>query len=590
MSGKWFNESHQPFRPALINLAGRPVEPMMKWRIFEYILFPLFTVTLFFLLSMIFISEDQAITIGGDSFGHMADYSLQKKGLQKSDICVCLENKGGNRFKPFRNFIKKGFIAMSDSPSQFINAQFIVYTLAPFFLSYYFCRSIIGRRAFSVPLSLILAFTLAFSSFNILHLLTGHFSFFPLFVLVWLFLFYRFYLNPNNFNTTALGLGFGINAIFNPYYGYFGVFLYPFFIGYILIYDRERFRNLFKKLAVSFLISGALVISIQAPVLLKSLTAHSQPKGTVFNRPASTITGIAPWNYLMPAPTHLAASESYSTFYRKMMAQSNVPENAVYLGMVNLFFFGYGIYLYFMNRLCSRGRFWFRFVFGAGICYLFLSLPPNIDLGNGKKIDLISPYLHAIFPMFRTFGRTGLFVLIFVSIGSMIGFYHFLHNCGKKAPTVVAAALILSLIDLAPRLPTLDIGKHPPVYDWLKNQKGNFLIYEIPEDYTGRRTDNFQQYKFRFYQAIHGKKLANRGISNYDPQSKVFYQTLKKLGVKYLVQHKNLYQEGPLPQEYKKFDSIPAAAVQFNEGVIENFPEWFVPAATIGEANVYEVY
>jgi len=184
----------------------------------------------------------------------------------------------------------------------------------------------------------------------------------------------------------------------------------------------------------------------------------------------------------------------------------------------------------------------------------------------------------------------GLFVLIFVSIGSIIGFYHFLLNCGKKANTVDAIALILFCIDLTPRLPTLDIGKHPEVYDWLKNQKGNFLIYEIPEDYTGRRTDNFQQYKFRFYQAIHGKKLANRGIRNYDPQSKVFYQTLKKLGVKYLVQHKNLYQEGPLPPEYKKFDSIPAAAVQFNEGVIENFPEWFVPLTTIGEANVYEVY
>jgi len=246
---------------------------MKKWRIFEYILFPLFTATLFFLLSAILTSEDRAITIGGDSFGHMADYSLQKKGLQKSDSCVCLENKAEDRFKPFRSLFKKGFIALSDSPSQFINAQFIVYTLTPFFLSYFICRSIIGRRAFSVPLSLIFAFTLSFSSFNILHLLAGHFSFFPLFVLVWLFLFYRFYLNPNNFNTTALGLGFGINTIFNPYYGYFGVFLYPFFIGYIRIYDRERFRHLFKKLAVSFLIAAALVISIQAPVLLKSLTA-----------------------------------------------------------------------------------------------------------------------------------------------------------------------------------------------------------------------------------------------------------------------------------------------------------------------------
>lgn len=562
---------------------------MNKWRVFEYILFPLVTGAVFFLLSMTLTSQDRALTIGGDSFAHMAEYSLQKKGLQKSDSCVCLENKSGGRFKPFRSFFKQGFIAMSDSPSQFINAQFIAYTLAPFFLAYYFCRSIMGRRAFSVPLSLIFAFSLAFSSFNILHLLTGHFSFFPLFVLVWLFLFYRFYLNPNNFNAAALGLGFAVNTIFNPYYGFFGVFLYLFFTGYILIYDKGRFKALFKKLALSFLISGALVLSVQAPTLYKTLTAQSQPKGTVFNRPASTITGVAPWNYIMPPPTHLAASEGYSTFYRKMMAQSNVAENAVYLGMVNLFFFGYGACLYFKNRLCPQSRFWFRFALGAGICYLLLSLPPNIDLGNGQKINLISPHLHAIFPMFRTFGRMGLFVLIFVSIGSVIGLYHFLLNSGKKANTVVAAALILFVLDLTPRLPTLDIGKHPEVYDWLKNQKGNYLIYEIPEDYTGRRTDNFQQYKFRFYQTIHGKKRANRGISNYDPQSKVFYQALKRLGVKYLVQHKNLYEEGPLPQEYKKYDSIPAAAVQYNEGVIEILPEWFVPVTAIGDANVYEV-
>ena len=74
-----------------------------------------------------------------------------------------------------------------------------------------------------------------------------------------------------------------------------------------------------------------------------------------------------------------------------------------------------------------------------------------------------------------------------------------------------------------------------------------------------------------------------------DIHSREFYETLKTRGVKYLVQHEYMYQEGPLPQEYKPHVTRNVAEEKFNEGVPETLPVWYLPVERIGTAVVYRL-
>jgi hypothetical protein len=59
--------------------------------------------------------------------------------------------------------------------------------------------------------------------------------------------------------------------------------------------------------------------------------------------------------------------------------------------------------------------------------------------------------------------------------------------------------------------------------------------------------------------------------------------------VKYVIQHENLYQEGPIPVENKDYVMAVVANEKFNQGIVEKLPLWLVPVIKVGDAWVYQV-
>lgn len=525
----------------------------IKYR--EYLL-----IFLFATIAGYFCFSNLAITIGGDAFGLVAELAARESSS------VSIPN-------PIYNSLHTVLSSITSNPTYYINILFLLLILFPFLLVYFFIRQITSDSNNSILFSLIGALIISGSAFNLLHFFAGHYSFNLLPVLGWLLAFFYW---SSRYSVIWIGLAYGVSVVYNPYFGYFGIFIYLFSIVYVFFYSRSQFKSFVLKLFLSWLVSAVIIIVSIYPALSFIIDAHNQPVGTAFNRSFESVWGVLPWMYFLPSPQHWLASDWYLDFYRAAMIGSNVPENAVYLGLFNLIFFPYGFYLFWKQRLSPTATFWYRYALGAAILCFLLSLPPFIPLPNGEKFYWLSGYLHSWFPMFRIYSRFGLFVLFFVTLGGMIGFYYF----AKKTKIIAAITLILVLIDLTPRLPTLDISKYPPVYDWLRSQSGDFVIYEIPED---RGKDDFQFYKLLYYQTIHGKKLANRKIEILD------YKVLKENQVKYVIQHENLYQEGPIPLEYKDYVMPVVANEKFNQGIVEKLPEWLVPVIKVGEAGVYQV-
>jgi MFS family permease len=536
----------------------------------------------------LFTQKDLAYTIGGDTFGVLAQFVQSHGHYYESSV--------GDTFappvqipNPFFTVLDSAVNALSTSPASYLNGWAFLTIALPlvliFFLSGKFFK---GDRERSY-LALIVAVSVAFSAFNLWHFLAGHLGFNLVFLLLWLWTHYRLCERPSIKNAFIAGGVLGISAVFNPYFGFFSGLLAVFSVLILALQNRQATGSLIRWNLISWFIAISVTAIAFFPILDALLNAHQQPGGSAFNRDPGSVWGVLPWMYLLPTPYHLFATESYREFYLKAMSVGNVPEVALYLGIFNIVFFQYGSYLYFTGKLEGPLR---KAFFLAAVLALFcfvLSMPPYVSLPGERTLYLPGHYLHTFFTMFRIYSRFGVLVLVFTTIGAIIAFRYLLQAYPKHAQRIAMCGLLLVVVDLFPRLPTIDLARYPAVYDWLKAQPGMFAVYELPEDHSISGKDDFQHYKRNFYQMIHGKRVINRTIGKVDVYSRDFYATLKKHGVKYLVQHESMYQEGPLPKEYKPYVTRNVAEEKFNDGVPETLPDWYFPLARIGTAVVYRL-
>ncbi len=546
------------------------------------------------------LDDTEIISIGGDTFGSLAYFTINKNiyDLQLDDK---LDDKFSDELAFYKelhrdisrdeqnpvNVALHRFISnISYNEVQFTRIYFWFFILTPLLTIY-----IIGRfanddlKTFSF---LIVGLCISLSSFNLMHYFAGHYSFILIFNILWVYLLYLTYINDRKI-AYALGIIYSVGFIYNPYYGYFEFFIYLYSIGYVFLFERVQFRGFIKKILISLLVATPVIFAAFYPHLNEIINAHNQEIGSVYNRPASSVWGVLPWMYILPSPQHWLATESYLSFYKSAMIGSNIPENSVYIGLFNIIFYPYGLFLFWKKKYQYKENFLFRYTFGASILCFLLSLPPFIPLVNGEKLVWITGYLHSIFPMFRMYSRFGLFFLLFVSIGSGISFYYLLSHHAKYKYQILWATLIFVCVDLTPRLPILNIGHIPAVYTWLQGQPGHDAVIELPMDLSRSGKDDFQIIKMQYYQTIYKKKLLNRVVNYKDIQSPETYRIFKDNEVKYIVQHRQRYAEGYVPPEYKRYVVESVANEKFNNGVIEVMPKWATPIIQLGDVWVYEV-
>jgi MFS family permease len=529
------------------------------------------------------------ISIGGDTYGALTQFLCRKGHLDQGLANTCDLNTLQIP-NPFVSGFDSVISTLVPGPESYINTWFFATIALPFLLLFFILsRRLLQDQNERVWMALIVAAVISFSSFNIWHFLAGHFGFNLVFLLLWLWAHYRLCERPSLSNALLTGCALGVSAVSNPYFGFFSGLLAVFSVLVLALRNRQAASSLIRWSVLSWAVGIGVAAILVFPILDALLHAHQQPVGSAFNRLPGSVWGLLPWMYLLPPPSHLLAGESYREFYLQAMRIGNVPEAALYLGIFNIVFFLYGVYLYIAGKLVGSAReaFFLAAIF-ALFCFL-LSLPPFVSLPGGRKFYLPGYYLHSVFTMFRIYSRFGILVLVFTTVGAIIAFRHLLHAYPKHARKMAMGALLLVAVDLFPRLPTIDLAQYPKVYDWLKAQPGQFAVYELPEDQSMSSKDDFQYYKRTYYQTIHGKKVINRTIGKVDIYSRDFYEMLKTQGVKYLVQHESMYQEGPLPQEYKPYVTRNVAEEKFHDGVVEKLPVWYTPMARIGTAAVYRL-
>jgi len=547
-------------------------------------------VVLFLTVTIFYTNNSKAITIGGDTYGNLAIYKQTRNNLAKEKTCDCFSEDNNSSIPNY--IFESTVLALSKiatKSASYINLHLLLFFLLPFVAIYYILVRSLRDFKYKIFISALYALAISLSSYNIYHFLAGHYALNLFFVVLWLAsLNYLF--NKEDVNSAILnGFFYGLMFIYNPYYGYFGLFIYFTLSLYVAFYYKNKLYSFAKNVFIAAVITSLILLFNFYTVIDILAIANTQDIDSSYNRSRESLAGAMPYMYFLPPPNHVYVTENYSEWYRNVMRLANVPENALYLGIFNLIFFPYSCYLFLKRKLADKNKENFRLVFILTVVLFALSLPPYIPIGGNEKILWVSSYLHDIFPMFRMYARAGVFVLIFVTLGSLIGLVYLLNTKEKYQKQIIIAICVMFLVDHAQNIPYITTNEIPKVYSWLKSDEAKYSIYEIPELPQYSEKDLFQFYKFLYYQTYHGKKLVNRGAISPNIDNYTLYKELKKRKVKYVLQHTNNYSEGLIPKEYKNYVHPMVAAEKYNLGKIKELPSWYEFYTSIDSVNVYRL-
>jgi len=380
------------------------------------------------------------------------------------------------------------------------------------------------------------------------------------------------------------GLLFSIVFIENYYFGYFLIFFTVSFVLFraIQVWFTEKKFYFNRRFFQSCLLSLVTVVILTLPVTLTFV----KESGRVATGEETELTGFVrdqwqrfalsarPWYYLLPDVNNPVLGGLTTRFYNWIskkppyfLTQPFYPrEHSLYLGWITLILSAMAVLWAVRRRtppipqpvgLKPRNPTGFPrrrsaahvclFLF-LGIVMMIFSAPPYATI-NLHKIYFPSHYLYNLFPMFRSYARFGVLVLLCFSILAAFGAKFLLSVAArfyraKKRQHKVLQLLVPSIYCLVPIFvffefldipPFHSVSLDPlPVYEWLADQPGDFAILVYPED-----NSNFDL----LAQRIHGKRFLNpKGRT--PPEVREIYDTLASVetaeklsdwGVKYVL-------------------------------------------------------
>jgi len=366
---------------------------------------------------------------------------------------------------------------------------------------------------------------------------------------------------------------------------YFGAAALAAFLIYALFYNwktklfskRGLFADDFKyfaKIAVAGAIAFIILVPQFLPILTKSVRVSSTSVASGFNpyhRPFNDLftQSAKPLSYLLPATTHPVFGRFTEQFIGSPLYGVSYTEHALYLGWVPLILAFIAFRRWRKSRLSEKDNFYIGFfVFLAVVAWLF-SQPPYFTFPY-FKIYMPSFFMYKIFPMFRAYCRFGIVVMLAVSVLAGLGLKFILErfksNRARAIFTSLACGLVLFEFLNFPPFKVIDLTKHPAVYDWLKVQKGDFVIGEYPLD-----TEGPNEY-YKFCQTIHEKKIINGTIPG--THANAVTRTIWKLsdpatagvlswmGVKYVLVHSGSYEASNDAELLNELDKIRAGGMK----------------------------
>ncbi|MDD5449019.1 MAG: hypothetical protein PHO42_00275 [Candidatus Omnitrophica bacterium] len=422
-------------------------------------------------------------------------------------------------------------------------------------------------------------------------------------------------------NVIFCAVAFLLVAFFDYYYTYFMSVAVSLFVVYEIVYSLKIFKKPPYRFVCFLIVSCLAMLLVLSPILIRIAGGYLHPvsaqellsKGYIRSFQDLFTQSAKPLSYLLPATTHpvfgkfsegLIGSPLYGVSYtehtlylgwtpiilafiacrnwrkrRKTMSVIASPEGAKQSQKRDCFVSR-------LRQLPSNDDDFYIgfFVWLAFVAWLF-SQPPYFTFPY-FKIYMPSFFMYKILPMFRAYCRFGIVVMLAISVLAGFGLKfileRFKNNRAKTAFASLMCALVLFEFLNFPPFKIIDMSKYPRVYDWLKQEKGDFAIAEYPLD-----TESPNEY-YKFCQTIHEKKIINgtspgtfgNSIAKSiwklsDPRTA---RVLNWLSVKYVIIHASGYAESndiEIADEFEKIKRKRLPGLKF----IKNF----------GDTDVYEI-
>jgi hypothetical protein len=442
--------------------------------------------------------------------------------------------------------------------------------------------------------SFIAALIFTFSPFHLNKAMEFSFFFIGTWLVLYIFLVAKLKEYPGWKYSLCAILAFSINLALNPSYGYIALIVTICFLSFCLFFQwkeklglalqkndkiilKKRFFEGTKFFATLFLVSVVSLI-LYGPILLKivnsmfgslSVKAHLAPLGYIRSLDYLFAQSARPLSYFLPASSHPILGSFTKKMFGSVFYGRGSIEQTLYLGWVPLIlaYFAFRQWrqkrsqiLQYPDYQASKENFYIGFfIFSAYLAFIF-SMPPTIDL-LFFKVYFPSYFLYKVLPMFRAYARFGILVSLSVSVLAGFGLKFLLER--MKSPRhkqlFIAAISLFILFEFTniPPLRATDISKVPSVYKWLGEQRGNFIVAEYPMAMAMAMTspgEALENYDYLFYQTKHQKRLVNGAIAGteaFEIRKKILkindpetIKILKKLGVKYVILHTDLYRKG----------------------------------------------
>ena len=370
-----------------------------------------------------------------------------------------------------------------------------------------------------------------------------------------------------------LGLSLALNHYFDTHYVYFMFIVTGLFLV-LELFSRDSLRD---KFIITLLFSFAIFISLSiilpslAPFLKKIAQSKGQPLSAyTLERPFEDLFGQSarPLSYLLPFTEHPVFGSLTNMFVGTNLWGESLTEHNLFLGFIPLALTVIAIrqrksLVSFMKRRGREISLTLKFfIFLVAVAWLF-SQPPWWSIFK-FKLYMPSFFMYKILPVFRAYVRFGIVVMLGVSVLAGLG----LQLALKRFKTPMSKAVIVFLVCSFslyefwsnPKEHVIDLSKTPRVYDWLKEQRGDFTISEYPLDIKGVNE------VYKFYQTKHQKKIINATLPGTDANmiargltklsSPRTQAMLKWMAVKYILVHLDDYKNSGLVEDMEELKNI----------------------------------
>lgn len=369
------------------------------------------------------------------------------------------------------------------------------------------------------------------------------------------------------------------------YFGYLAIYIAIFFVIFDLLSSKGVNRGaIFWNCIYGGIFALILILPFEYKAIYQQLTLSSEAlakAGHIRDLNDLAMYSSRPWEFLIPSVDHPVLGKYVYDFMRAHLHGSNIPEQSLFLGFVPLGLLLTGIILVARGKCDATARTYFLFFAFGALWMYFLSLPPLISIGD-VNVPTASYFAYHIAPMFRVYARFGILVNFFVACAAAVILTH-LYQRMPRARYYALLAVLLPLLAFeywsVPPNYALAVDRPPEVYQWLAKEPGDVIVAEYPMT----TNDEFAFYTYLFWQRIHKKKLVNGAARDNAAAWDFFEQVknlddaqtpvlLKSVGVKYIIVHAEMYQEGLIPKPIKRYFTATVSGMHYNGGKVPSIP------------------